>query len=141
MVNWETLISDYSGYFLALALYSLVSMLIAVPIGVYLTTRLPSDYFINVESRRNHKYLNRYPKIVRLVLPVASNFIGILLIVLGIIMLITPGQGILTIMAGLILTNFPGKFAFEKWFFRRHYVNQTVNWLRKRKGLAPFQLD
>ncbi len=141
MVDWEALINDYSGIFLALTLFSLVSLLLVLPIGIHLLTRLPSDYFINLKNRRNHDYLNRFPHFIRLILPIASNLVGILLIIMGFVMLILPGQGLLTILAGLILTDFPGKFAFERWLFRRHHVYQAVDWLRKQRGQPPFLMD
>jgi hypothetical protein len=55
-------------------------------------------------------------------------------------MLFTPGQGILTILAGLLLMNFPGKYRLERWLVQRPGVLSSLNWLRTRRGKAPFRL-
>ena len=56
-------------------------------------------------------------------------------------MLFTPGQGILSILAGLLLMNFPGKFRLERWLVQRPGVLKSLNWLRARRGKAPFRLS
>jgi len=45
-----------------------------------------------------------------------KNLLGVLLFMLGLIMLVTPGQGILTLLFGLMLMNFPGKYRVERWW-------------------------
>jgi hypothetical protein len=55
-------------------------------------------------------------------------------------MLVTPGQGILTILVGLLLMNFPGKYRVERWLVTRPGVLRSLNRLRKRRGEPPFQV-
>ena len=38
----------------------------------------------------------------------------LLLILGGILMLVLPGQGLFTIIIGLMLSNYPGKYSIEK---------------------------
>ncbi len=40
---------------------------------------------------------------------VAKNTGGICLVIIGCMMIFTPGPGLFTILAGLYITNFPGK--------------------------------
>jgi hypothetical protein len=54
-------------------------------------------------------------------------------------MLIVPGQGMLTIAVGLVLTNFPGKFRLERWIATRRSVWRSINWLRRRAGREPLE--
>ena len=53
-------------------------------------------------------------------------------------MLVTPGQGLLTLLAGLLLMNFPGKYQLERWLVSRRGVLTALNWLRRRSGQVPF---
>jgi len=51
------------------------------------------------------------------------------LVVLGIIMALpgVPGPGILTIVLGVMLLNFPGKRRLERWLIRRPMVLSAMN--------------
>ena len=51
----------------------------------------------------------------------------------------TPGQGLLTLLVGLLLMNFPGKYRLERWLVGRRGVLTALNWLRRRGGHPPFQ--
>ena len=46
---------------------------------------------------------------MKLLIKIGRNLLGGLLILLGLIMLVTPGQGILTIVLGFTIMDFPGK--------------------------------
>jgi len=61
--------------------------------------------------------------------------------VAGIIMLVLPGQGIFTILIGIMLLNFPGKYRLERWIVARRPVLRSINWLRRRAGRAPLVPD
>ena len=52
----------------------------------------------------------------------------------GLLMLFLPGQGVITLLAGLMVMNHPGKFVFEPWLIQRPHVLSAVNWLRARHG-------
>jgi hypothetical protein len=59
---------------------------------------------------------------------------------MGVAMLVLPGQGVLTIITGLLLLDFPGKYRFERWLVRRGPVLRGVNWLRDRAGRQALRL-
>ena len=40
---------------------------------------------------------------------VVRNTVGVCLVTIGCVMVLTPGPGLLTILAGLYISNFPGK--------------------------------
>ena len=48
------------------------------------------------------------------------------------------GQGLLTLLVGLLLMNFPGKYQLERWLVGRPGVLAALDWLRQRKGEPPF---
>jgi len=113
-----------------------MATLIVVPI---LVVRIPPDYF----SRRNRHprlWTNHHP-LIRAMLLIGKNALGLILVVAGIIMLVLPGQGIFTILIGIMLLNFPGKFRLERWIVARRPVLRSINWLRRRAGRAPLVPD
>jgi hypothetical protein len=65
--------------------------------------------------------------------------LGALLVLLGLLMLVTPGQGLLTLFIGLMLMNYPGKHALERWLVRRDGVMGGLNWLRRKGNQPPLQ--
>jgi len=62
--------------------------------------------------------------------------LGIVLSVPGI-----PGQGILTILLGLIMIDIPGKRPLEARIIKRPTILAAVNKLRSRYGKEPLQVD
>jgi hypothetical protein len=73
----------------------------------------------------------------------AKNLLGLVLVFAGIIMSLpgVPGQGVLTILLGIMLLDFPGKRALETRIVGRPRVNSAVNALRARFGKPPLMLD
>jgi hypothetical protein len=99
--------------------------------------QLPTDYFTR-EKRRPLSVWEEHPLLRPLYL-VAKNLLGFVLILAGIAMLVLPGQGILTIVVGIVLMNFPGKFRLERWLATRPPVWRSLNWLRKRAKRPELQ--
>ncbi len=66
-----------------------------------------------------------------------KNALGYLFVLMGIAMLVLPGQGILTIMIGVTLLDFPGKYRLERWLVSRRPVLRSINWLRRCAGREP----
>ena len=111
---------------------SLAVFLISPPVVIWLITKLPTDYFCRTRRRALESW-DDYPA-VRLIMLVAKSTLGILLLFSGIVMLVVPGQGLLTIVAGLILVEFPAKYRLEQWLVTRRHVWRAMNWFRKRAG-------
>jgi len=121
-----------------LMLGSVVS-LIATPFVVLLVLiALPAGYFA-----RNHRppapMARRHP-LIRLPLLVAKNALGVLFVLGGLAMLVLRGQGILTLLVGLILLDFPGKYLAERWLVQRPWVLPRLNRIRARFDKPPFAL-
>lgn len=110
------------------------SILLIPPIILY----IPSDYFIH--PKRQKYRTERYSPVLQWILIVLKNLIGTVLIMAGIAMLFLPGQGTLTIIAGLFFVNFPCKYKVEKWIITRPKVLCTVNWIRKKAKQDPLQV-
>jgi hypothetical protein len=71
---------------------------------------------------------------------VVKNVVGIVLLACGLVMLFTPGQGILAILVGLSLMNVPGKRALELRIVRSRPVLKAINWIRKKNHRPPLEL-
>lgn len=126
----ETILLWASG----LSLVGFVGTLIGVP---WVVARLPHDYFN--QSHRAVWRLSLEAPWYALLLGAVKNVLGVLLVLLGLAMLVTPGQGLLTLLVGLLLMNFPGKYQLERWLVCRPGVMKALDWLRKRKGQPPFE--
>lgn len=112
-----------------------VGSLLFVP---WLVVRLPADYFH--ATRRPALLWGRLHPVLRLLLLLGKNLLGLLVLLMGVAMLVLPGQGLLTMLIGLLLLDFPGKYRFERWLVRRGPVLRACNWLRQRAGRPPLQV-
>jgi hypothetical protein len=55
-------------------------------------------------------------------------------------MLLLPGQGLLTILMGLALTNFPGKYDLERRIVSRPAVSTALNRIRRAGSRPPLEM-
>lgn len=132
MSGWLTLVGEYAAWLVAISAASLLLGAVLVPAMI---VRIPADYFLHdnrfaVVSRAKHPA-------VRFGIAAAKNVLGAVLLAAGFAMLFLPGQGLLTLFAGLMVMNYPGKYHFERWLVRRPHVLAAMNWLRARYGRDP----
>lgn len=113
---------------------SVLSFVVSIVLTPWLILRIPPDYFTH--AHRHGVVAGRHP-LVRLGLIGLKNVVGVILIVAGLALFVLPGQGLITMLVGLLITNYPGKFALERWLVRRPRVLPALNWLRTRYGRAP----
>jgi hypothetical protein len=125
------------GWGWAIALL-LVGFFGSIALATILLVYLPADYFIH--GHRELAFMRGRP-ILRFAAKVLKNVIGAILVVAGIVMLFTPGQGVLTVLIGVMLLDFPGKQQLERKLLGQPKVLHAVNGLRARFGKPPVQLD
>jgi len=72
---------------------------------------------------------------------ILRNVLGALLVVLGIVLSIpgVPGQGLLTVLTGLLLIDFPGKHRLLSKALGRPGVLAAINRLRRRFSRPPLE--
>jgi hypothetical protein len=118
----------------------LITFFISLAIVSFILVKLPPTYF--QESHSRDFWVDRHPSI-RWAGLIGKNALGIVLVLLGILMSIpgVPGQGILTILLGIMLIDFPGKRQLEYKLVSRPKVRETINRLRLRFGKPPLVLD
>lgn len=112
-----------------------VATLVLVPM---ILIRLPRDYF-NRPHRDRKLDVTGHPA-VRLGFVIVKNLFGAIFVLLGIAMLVLPGQGLLTIVVGLMLLDFPGKYEVELWALRRRSVRRAINWIRAKAHRPPLDV-
>lgn len=102
--------------------------------------KIPADYF---KESPSSKFLSGHSPVIRVLAIVGKNLAGVLLVVLGILLSLpgVPGQGVLTILLGIMLLDFPGRRRFERWIVSRPKVFDGVNKLRHRFGKLPLVLN
>ncbi len=125
-----------------MVLFGVVSLLTFVVSGIalpWMLTRLPEDYFLDTD-RVVHPPWPRQ-RALYWAWRLLKNLLGVVLLLAGIVMLVTPGQGVLTILAGLWLMDLPGKRRCERHLIGRPKVLASVNWIRHNAGKPPFQVS
>ncbi|MHC4971331.1 MAG: PGPGW domain-containing protein [Planctomycetota bacterium] len=130
MLDW---LREHLWWTLTLSIVILVGTVVLVPVVV---ARMPSDYFVRPEPG---SWSRRHP-LLRAALWAGRNLLGAVLVVAGLAMLVTPGQGILTILIGLIVLEFPGKRALELRLVRRPRVRRAIDWIRAKAKRPPLDL-
>ncbi|OQX13477.1 MAG: hypothetical protein BWK73_11885 [Thiothrix lacustris] len=117
-------------FFIWLGGISVATFVLSLLLLPWFVARIPSDYFTRPRDAHRWHVLLQPRTIVR-------NLLGLPVLLAGIAMLVLPGQGLLTIMIGLGIMNFPGKFELEKWIITRKGVLQALNWLRRKAKHPP----
>lgn len=115
----------------------LVMCLASLAVVTFFIVRIPTDYFS--KERRRPASSTR----ARVVIAVLKNVGGVALILVGIVLSFPgiPGQGILTILVGLMLTDLPGVRRLERALARRRRVQRALDAIRAKFGRDPLKLD
>lgn len=108
-----------------------VGTLIAIPI---ILMRLPADYF---DIRKPRPWMENHHPILRLVGHIVKNVVGAIFLFAGFLMLFLPGQGVLTMLIGLSLIEFPGKRRLEAKIVGQSAVLSTINAMRAKFDKPP----
>ncbi len=116
----------------------LVSMAVSLLIVGVVIVKIPANYF---SSHYQQDFLPNAPWLARWGATIGKNLVGIVLVVAGIVMLIGPGQGILTILIGLMLMDIPGKRPLEARLIKRPAILSAANRLRAKYNKPPLDLD
>ncbi|MEZ5988721.1 MAG: hypothetical protein R3F30_06285 [Planctomycetota bacterium] len=133
MVDWLRENAWILTWLFVISLGSLAITAIVLPIVI---VRLPEDYFAYdrlPDPGPGHPWLWAER--------IARNLVGGVLFLLGIPMLIGPGQGLLTIFVALLLLDFPRKHALLRRVVAYPRVLRFLNRVRARRGRPPLRVD
>jgi hypothetical protein len=121
------------GVIVSLALLSWIGTLVALPLIII---ALPRGYLAQNERLGKGKpgyTLWHVPYLV------FKNLLGTIFILAGLAMLVLPGQGLLTLVMGLALLNFPGKRRLIRRIVTQRRIFAAINHLRIKAGKAPLE--
>lgn len=129
-MSWARILFGVGFFVISIALSALI-------VGIVIV-KIPENYFSShyqQDFMPNASWLTRWGAVI------AKNLLGVILIAAGIVMLIGPGQGILTILIGLIMLDIPGKRPFEARIIKRPTILAAVNDIRARYNKPPLIMD
>jgi hypothetical protein len=122
--------------FFWLFIVSVLASVVAVP---WVIVRLPVDYFSH--HRKPQPAFSGFSPAVRIPLIIGKNLLGLALVGLGLMFLVLPGQGVIVLVIGVSLLDFPHKKQLERWLISRGPILKLANWLRAKWNRKPLQLD
>ncbi len=127
------------GVLIGLGLF-LVTFAVNLAIVSFVLVKLPASYF--QKSHPRDFWTDRHP-MVRLIGKIGKNALGVALVLLGVVLSLPgiPGQGLITILLGIMLLEFPGKRRLELEIVSRPRIFNAINKLRHRFGKPPPVLD
>jgi hypothetical protein len=121
-----------------LAALSIVMALVAIASTIVAAVVMRADYFV----RKRTSSHNGWPPWLRQSLRAGKIALGVILLLLGIVLSLplVPGPGIVLLLVGLSLVEFPGKRTLEARLVGMPGVLSKVNAIRRRFGRAPLQM-
>ena len=145
--------------FLTILITTIASIAYFIVIS-YMITRMDKRYFVRKvivqkdivqkkkirtktegDNANQKKHLTSMILSIAFVVSIAKIIVGLFLLVCGVLMLVLPGQGIITILIGLSLIPFPGKNKIEQYLISRKSVRSSLNWIRLKAKKEPFIFD
>ncbi|MCA8952971.1 MAG: hypothetical protein KDE27_25900 [Planctomycetes bacterium] len=112
------------------------TIVLAVVLLPLVVVRLDADYFVATPKQlASHRTFGRWLFLI------ARNLVGSVLVLVGLILLLLPGQGLLMIFGGLLMMDFPGKRRLELAIVRRPAILKLLNGMRTKRGHAPFEVE
>jgi hypothetical protein len=138
---WRGMVEDVRQWIQAqvnlmewLFIFSVATFVLGILLAIIGIVCLPRDYFSSSYKPFSRKISNVFMRRAYLV---GKNLIGGFFIIIGLALLVLPGQGILTIAIGISLTDFPGKHKMVGYLTRRGPMLRGANWLRSKAGRYP----
>jgi hypothetical protein len=106
----------------------------------FILVKLPTDYF---KRTRKTKLWSGPRPALHAAKVIGKNILGYLLVALGIVLSLpgVPGQGLLTVLLGIMLVDFPGKRTVEHKLLKRPAITKAITGLRHRFGKPPLEFD
>jgi hypothetical protein len=128
-VSTDTLI-----WLTVLSMVFFIGTLIAIP---FILVRLPADYF---DVRVPRPWMKDHHPVLRLMGHIVKNAVGAIFLFAGFLMLFLPGQGVLTMLIGISMLDFPGKRKIEAKLIGQPTVLSVVNSMRQKFNKPPLLL-
>lgn len=112
-----------------------IASLVAIP---WILIRLPSDYF---DVRIPRYWMKEHHPILRISGLIVKNLVGFVFLIAGFLMLFLPGQGLLTMLIGISLLDFPNKRKLEAKIIGKPALLNIINAMRHKFNKPPLTLS
>jgi len=129
LLEWAAEHSHLLAAISAISLIAFAGTLFAAPM---LIARMPCDYFSREQAP------SKQTGVLRFSLGILRNLAGTILMGIGLIMLVTPGPGLIVFLLGLSICAFPGKHQLMSHMAAYPKVFMSLNWIRQKRGQKPF---
>lgn len=126
-----TWLTQHSEVVVAIVIFSVlitVASLLATP---WYLAKLPSDYFVIEPS-------NKPRSLASVSISILRTLSGIAIVLLGLLMMLTPGPGLILLVLGLAICDFPGKHHLVIKLVSQPPVFTALNWMRSKTDKPPF---
>lgn len=127
-----TFAERYAGLIAIVGAASIGMLMISALITPWFVAQLPPDHFSRPPPSAQPKSFQR------LLLQLARNSLGAILLIAGLLMLIIPGPGLITLVLGLTVSDFSAKHRVIRQFLNRPGVMDSLNWMRRKYRRPPF---
>lgn len=106
----------------------------------FILVKLPTDYF--KKDHRPSLWSGPRPTL-NATKVIGKNLLGVVLVLVGIVLSLpgVPGQGLLTVLLGIMLLDFPGIRRLERKLLTRPAIVSAITRLRKKFGKPPLELE
>ena len=115
---------------------SVASFIVSILFCTLVIAYLPSDYFL---PKRRLRHISH--PILRIGFKCLKNLFAVILVIVGIIQIPLPGQGVLTILIGVIISDIPGKRKLERRIISSSVILATANSIRSRFKRPMLMVD
>jgi hypothetical protein len=136
MSRVEQWIGLHEQLFWWVGLLSLVLFVGTLGVLGLIVVKLPQDHFV---SGRKRPIIPIQHRAGRVGYRLFKNGVGIFFILAGLIMLVLPGQGLVALLVGMSLTDFPGRDRLVRAIMRQKRVLGSANWLRAKCNRPPLK--
>ena len=118
----------------------LVSFFANLGIVSLILVKIPADHFS--KSRKTKFWAGPRPWL-HAAKVIGKNIGGILLVALGVVLSLpgVPGQGLLTVLLGIMLLDFPGRHRLEQKLLSKPRILNSINKLRERFGKKQLEVN
>ena len=131
-----SLLDEHINLMAWMTIFSFIIFIATLVITPFIVAALPDNYF---EQKKRPKPLYKPLSLNWLTKKLLKNVLGITLLLSGIVMLILPGQGIATLIIGLLLIDYPGKYQLEKKIISYPVILNGINWFRRKQRKNLFK--
>jgi hypothetical protein len=123
---------EYAPLLKGLAIGSAAFFIITPAAAPILVVLMPEDALLRRRASTRKRPLSA--KVAIILWHVMKNLLGAALMVLGFVLLFLPGQGLLTLFAGVLLADLPGRRTLLARLLGTGKIRPTVDRLRARYG-------